>query len=100
MIAPLPNHLESYPTKLFEYMAVGLPIVATNTSLYRAVVERRECGLCAPYDDVNAIADTIEKIYKDAELRKFYASNGPAAVAQNYNWNSEKNILLNFIERY
>ena len=96
LLDALPNHTESYPTKLFEYMAVGLPIVASNISLYRAVVERRECGICAPYSDPEAIADAIEKIYTDKILLQEFSKIGPPAVSQNYNWNTEKNILLDF----
>jgi glycosyltransferase involved in cell wall biosynthesis len=92
----LPGNSESYPTKLFEYMVVGLPIVASNISLYRAVVERRECGICVPFDDAMAIADALEKIYNDKELLKQFSKNGLPAVAQNYNWAVEKNILLDF----
>ncbi len=99
LIEPLPNHLESYPTKLFEYMAVGLPIVATNISLYRSVVERRECGLCAAYDDIPAIADIIGKIYTDKALLQSFSERGPQVVISNYNWASEKNILLDFYQK-
>ncbi len=99
MLEGFPNHTESYPTKIFEYMAVGLPVVASNFSLYRSVVERRECGICVPFDDVNALADALEQIYTDKILRLKYAANGPVNVAQNYNWNSEKNILLDFYHK-
>jgi glycosyltransferase involved in cell wall biosynthesis len=99
LIEPLPNHLESYPTKLFEYMAVGLPIVASNIALYRSVVERRECGICAPYDGIPAIADAIRKIYTDKELLNHFSKNGPQVVIRNYNWASEKNILLDYYQK-
>ena len=99
MLEGFPNHTESYPTKIFEYMAVGLPVVASNFSLYRSVVERRECGICVPFDDVNALADALEQIYTDKNLRLKYAANGPVNVAQNYNWNSERNILLDFYHK-
>ncbi len=96
LIDAIPNHLESYPTKLFEYMAVGLPVVASNISLYRAVIERRECGICVPPENIIAITDAIEKIYNDKGLAEQFSIHGPPAVSQNYNWMAEKNILLDF----
>ncbi len=87
---------EIYPTNIFEYMSVGLPVVASNISIYRAVIERRECGIVAPFSDIDAISDSIEKIYQDKELQKLFSANGPKAVSLNYNWAHEKNILLDF----
>ncbi len=99
MLMPTPNHSESYPTKLFEYMAVGLPIIATNISLYKAVVERRECGICVPFEEPEQLADAVQKIYEDKVLQSQYSANGPGAVAMNYNWEREKNILIDFYRK-
>ncbi len=90
------NHTESYPTKLFEYLAVGLPVIASNWSLYRSVVERHNVGICVAYNDSNAIADAIETIFTNKELQKQFSLNGPKIVAKNYNWNTEERILLDF----
>lgn len=94
-----PNHMESYPTKLFEYMACGLPVVASNIPLYKAVVERRECGITVPYGDAETAAEKIEEMYRNPEQRQAFAANGPDAVRMNYNWNAEENILLDFYKK-
>jgi len=96
VIEPLPNHIESYSTKIFEYMAVGLPVIATNTIINKAVVEAKNCGICVPYNDILATSDAIEKIYLDKKLQHYYAENGFLGVSNNYNWKTEKNILLDF----
>jgi glycosyltransferase involved in cell wall biosynthesis len=92
-------HPEHYPPQLFDYMALGLPVVASNFMIYKGVLEHRECGICIANDDHMTIADTLEKIFTDKELQNRLAANGRAAVARNYNWTSEQNILLDFYDK-
>ena len=52
--------------KLLNYMAVGIPVVATDTPVNRELLG--ELGVYAPVDDASALADAIVKILEDGEL--------------------------------
>ena len=46
---PEPRYVEALPVKLFEYMASGLPIVASNLLLWKEIVEENGCGVCQSF---------------------------------------------------
>ena len=59
LLKPVGDYPDSYTTKLFEYMALGLPVITSNFPLYKDVVERHNCGFCvSPYDPVQ-VADAL-----------------------------------------
>jgi glycosyltransferase involved in cell wall biosynthesis len=94
IIWPMKNSTESYPTKLFEYMAIGLPVITSDFPLYRSVIEGNNCGICVdPYSSKN-IADAISAIHNDVEKSEQMVKNGKEAVEKKYNWNSEKSVLV------
>src|SRR6185369_2046461 len=43
---PGPNHNDSQPNKMFEYMSAGLPLIASFFPLWRQIIENGPCGLC------------------------------------------------------
>ena len=51
-------------------MSFGLPIIATNAGGIPELVEHEENGLLVPPNDVDALADAIEKLASSAELRE------------------------------
>lgn len=88
IIHPMKNSVASYPTKMFEYMAIGLPQVTSDFPLYRSVVEAHHCGLCVDPLNPEAIAAAIEKLLKDPELRMNMGRAGIDAARQ-YTWDTQ-----------
>jgi glycosyltransferase involved in cell wall biosynthesis len=91
---PEPNHLESRPNKLFEYMSAGLPVVASDFPLWRAILEGEDCGLCVDPRDPRAIAAAIDRLIGDPEMAARMGENGRRAVREHYNWAAEEKKLL------
>jgi glycosyltransferase involved in cell wall biosynthesis len=89
VFAPLANHVRAQPTKLFEYMSAGLPVIAANFPLWRDIVEGADCGICVDPLDADALARTIRWIVANPEAARGLGENGRRAVAATYNWEHE-----------
>lgn len=89
LLANLPNYVESYPTKLFEYMALGLPVVASDVPLYRSVVERFACGRCVDPARPAAIAEAISWLLRHPAEAAAMGARGRRAVLEHYSWERE-----------
>ena len=46
LLKPIPNYYESYPTKLFEYMALGLPVITSNFLYTARLLKKKGADLC------------------------------------------------------
>jgi glycosyltransferase involved in cell wall biosynthesis len=91
---PEPNNVNAGPTKLFEYMACGLPVVASNFPMWRDVIEGNDCGLCVDPHDPTAIASALEYLADHPDRREEMGRNGRKAVERRYNWEVEAGRLL------
>ena len=89
-----PNHAESYPTKLFEYMAVGLPVITSHFPLYRGIVDGNQCGICIDPGNGEDVANAIEWLLDRPEEAEAMGKRGREAVLTHYNWNVEAKKLL------
>ncbi len=69
-IAVLPSHREGLPKSLLEAAACGRPMVATDVSGCREVVRPGETGLLVPPRDPESLADALERLAADPELRR------------------------------
>lgn len=90
---PTPERILALPTKLFEYMAYGLPMVASDLPLTREVVERAGCGILVPPADAGAYVEAILRLHRDEILRRKHVEAGFAAVGGEYSWDQEKREL-------
>ena len=83
-------------TKIFEYMMAGIPMVCTDFTLWKEIVDTWQCGICVPPDDPNAIADAIRYLLDHPEEARRMGENGRRAVEEVYNWSTEEKKLLAF----
>jgi glycosyltransferase involved in cell wall biosynthesis len=94
----LPNHIRSYPTKMFEYMAIGLPVIASDFSFYKEVVDKYHMGLCATPESPDSISAAIQYLFSDKTQAKLMGENGRKAVTY-FDWETESVKLLQFYNK-
>jgi len=80
-IAALPSYYgEGVPKSLLEAAACGRPIVAADVAGSRAIVRHGENGLLVPPRDPSALADALEKLAGDVDLRRRMGARGRQIV--------------------
>jgi colanic acid biosynthesis glycosyl transferase WcaI len=72
------------PTKLFEYMATGKPLVYAGNGLAVEFLEKIGCALTVASEDPEALTAAIQQLLSDARLRHTLGSRGRDFVRRNY----------------
>lgn len=93
---PISNYLEALPVKMFEYMAAGIPVIASNFPLWQSIVLGERCGLCVDPLDPQAIADAIDYLVSHPAEAREMGANGRRAILANYNWAAQASRLIDF----
>lgn len=82
------------PTKLYEYMMAGIPVVASDCPLWRSIVEDCECGLLVNPDNHLEAAESVIALLEDSRRLEEFGRNGLRAIQERLNWNREEEKLL------
>lgn len=89
-----PAYLDSLPTKMFEYFAAGVPAIASDFPLWRAIIERYDCGLLVDETSAQSIAAAVAKYAAEPALLARHSENALKASRDHLNWNREGGKLL------
>ncbi|MEE9208398.1 MAG: glycosyltransferase family 4 protein [Gemmatimonadota bacterium] len=95
---PTESFVESYPTKLFEYMSFGVPVIASDFPIWRNIVLGAGAGLVVDPTSPEAIADALAWILEHPREAAEMGKRGRAAAYAKYDWTSQARILLALYE--
>jgi glycosyltransferase involved in cell wall biosynthesis len=96
-IIPLPDRPKfqhNLPQKLFEFMALRIPVVLSDLPPSRPFVGDGACARMVPHDSPAAYADAIAGLLDDEALRQRMGDEGRRRVETEYHWEREVRKLL------
>ena len=80
----LPSHMEAQPLAILEAMAAGLPVVSTDVAQIPLMVRDGADGFIVPPNDPASLADALDTLLRDADLRRRFGSSARARTAERY----------------
>jgi len=96
---PTESYKVSLPIKMFEYMASGIPVIASDFPLWKSIIIDAKSGVCVNPADINAIKNAIVELLHNDEKSKEMGKNGRKAVEEKYSWDREAEKLVNFYRK-
>ena len=86
------------PNKIFDYMALGIPVIASDSIPMKRIITREKCGLFFKSRDANDLARCLIDLYC-LDLINYFGNNGKKAVINKYNWKKDEKKLIKVIEK-
>lgn len=87
-IIAIPSLMEAISLSALEGMACGKPIISTNVGGMPQIIKQLETGLLVEPKDEKQLAQAIEKLVNDNELREVIGNNCRRFVEEKYSWKS------------
>lgn len=96
---PIPTHKIILQIKIFEYMAMGLPLIGSNFGHINDYIIKDQVGLVVNPKNANEIAEATKVLLTNKVLYDRYRSNGIEAVATKYHWGLMETKLVGLYEQ-
>lgn len=92
------NHRVSLPTKNMEYLAHGVPVVATPLPEVERFVEASGGGVVVPFGV--APVEAVLALADDRERARELARRGHAYVAEHHSWDRDREVFVEAVRRW
>lgn len=97
-VAPYPPIDDFYfsPLKVYEYMAAGLPVIASKIGQLTEIIDDRINGILAPPGNATALATALEQLWRSPSLRRHLGDSAREKILHHYTWEQvvEKILFL------
>ena len=97
VLHPVSNYKTSQPTKLFEYMASGLPFIASDFRYWKELVGDIDAGYFVDPNNVEEIAQTIRTVVTSRANAKLMGARGRHAFESYFSFDSQSIVLNDFM---
>ena len=98
VLQPAHNYVDSLPIKMFEYMAAGLPFVASDFPLWKSIVAESQAGICVNPSDTAAVQKAINFFLENRMEAQQMGQKGRKYVEENCSWAKVEQVLLTMYE--
>ncbi|MFM8528118.1 MAG: glycosyltransferase family 4 protein [Ilumatobacteraceae bacterium] len=103
LLHDVPNYVVSRPTKLMEYMAVGVPVVSTPLPLAAEMVRAAESGHVTEAWSgealIDEVVDIVTRLLDDPERRRIEGQTAWIYARDSWNWNQDGQRFVSLMER-
>ncbi len=100
-VAPYPQSDDFYfsPLKVYEYMAAGLPVIASEIGQIPEVIEDGVNGLLVTPGDGAALANALEFLWRSPLIRRRLGDSARAKILQHHTWERVVEKILEFAQQ-
>jgi len=88
------NNDASSPNKLYQYMYLDKPIIASDCLSLKRIINETKTGFIYQHNSAVELAKLLEKLQKNRSLLDELKGNGQRAVMDKYNWSVDKQRLI------
>lgn len=93
--------IESLPNRLFEYMAIGLPIIAPSYAREIAsIIETEQCGILVDFENPIDIAKALVELSHHPNKCREMGRRSRDAFLARHNWEAEVRSVIDFIHKW
>jgi len=85
--------------KLFEYMLAGLPVICTDFTLWKEIMDKYKCGLYVNPNNTVEIGNAVKYLIDHKNEAYQMGQNGREAITEEYNWKTQEKTYLEAIEK-
>jgi glycosyltransferase involved in cell wall biosynthesis len=99
LIVPLATQIPgAVPSKLYEAMASGKPVLLMADGEAASIVRESECGFVVPPGDAASLAQGLERLESDSALRSRLGANGRRATERLYDRSQIADRFIDLLE--
>lgn len=88
------HHDSTYANKIFQYMALGKPLVVSDSIAQAKLIENENCGLVHVAGNADSLAECIRKLYDNPAKAHELGENGKKAVLNKWYWENTIQPLI------
>lgn len=88
------SEIDTLATKIYEYMAVGLPVIISNTKFAKGLISRYKFGICVDPKNIDEIAEKINFLLENPTVAQQMGEKGKKLIKYKYNWEIEEKKLI------